>query len=126
MYHLADLIVRVKNSHLAGIAEFTITFSSIKKAVLEVMKKYGYIKDFKSYKEGQFKYLKIIMDTEESPISDLKVISKPGRRVYTSKFELSKDKKGKGIYIISTSKGVMSSKDALKQKVGGEILCRIW
>lgn len=125
MFHLADLIVRIKTGIMADKESVVLPFSKIKKDVLEVLKTNGYIEDHSTFKEGNHKYLKITLP-QKGEITDIKVVSKPGRRVYADVEQLKKFQKSLGMTILTTPKGVISSKEAIKNKVGGEIICKVW
>ena len=126
MHHLSDLIVRIKNATLAEKESFSILHCNINENVLAVLKEYGYIKDFKKYKEGKFKYINIEIFSDDGSITDIKAVSKPGRRVYANVLDLKKRKSRLGMYVVSTPKGVLSDKKAISQNIGGEILLRVW
>ncbi len=126
---IGDLIIRLKNAGMVGHTEVSLPYSKLKEAVLETLKKNGYIKDFEKHGKGVKKSLKISLfyNTDKTPrISAVKRISKPGRRIYKDVKNIFPVRYGKGIMIISTSKGVMTNNDAVKEKVGGEILFEIW
>jgi small subunit ribosomal protein S8 len=126
MFQLSDLIVRIKNAKMAGKSEVVLPFSQTKKDVLEVFKENKYIKDLKVYKEGKFKYLKVELDLENEPITDLQIISKPGRRVYVKLSDLKNIKDKRGIFVVSTPFGVLSNIKAVQKNTGGELICKIW
>ncbi|NCT55489.1 30S ribosomal protein S8 [bacterium] len=125
MFHLADLVIQIKNGIMAEKSDVTFSFSKIKKDVLQVLKNSGLIEDFTTFKEGPHKFLKVILPTQ-GQITDIKIVSKPGRRVYTDVDKLKKTRRSLGIKILTTPKGVISAEEAIKQNVGGEIICKVW
>lgn len=110
---------------MAGKEEVVLPFSKIKKEVLQVLKNNGLIEDFSTFKEGPHKYLKIMVP-KQGEITDIKIVSKPGRRIYADVSQLRKTRRSLGIKIVTTPKGVLSSEDAIKQNVGGEVICKVW
>ncbi|HBG81333.1 TPA: 30S ribosomal protein S8 [candidate division CPR2 bacterium] len=127
---IADMLTRIKNA-LAVRKEIVIIPSSrIKLEILSILKKRGYIEDFKELKVNEFKEievrLKYGLDGRKPAINEVMRVSKPGRRVYSKKDEIPRVLQGKGITVISTSKGIMSGDDAKKQGLGGEILLKAW
>jgi len=124
---VADMITRVRNAQAIYKSEVAMPFSSIKKAIAEVLKSEGYITDYRVETiEGKEK-LSIVLKyyEEKSVISEIKKISKPGLRVYKAKNELPKEMDGLGIEIVSTSKGIVSDRRARELGCGGEILCTV-
>jgi small subunit ribosomal protein S8 len=122
---VADLLTRIRNGQRAGKTRVVAPASGLKKAVLKVLKDEGYIADFSTEKEGAKESLSIELKyfAGKPVIETVDRISKPGCRVYKNKDELPKVMGGLGIAVISTSKGVMSDRDARAQGQGGEILC---
>jgi small subunit ribosomal protein S8 len=125
---IADLLTRVRNAELAKHSEVLIPHSVMKEAVLQVMKKYNYIKSYTEKKIAGKVYSNILieLDTDKLYRTYYKRISKPGQRMYVSAENVKPVKNGLGISVLSTSKGVMSNVEASKQKIGGELLCEIW
>jgi len=124
---LADMLTRMRNAILVKKEEVTFSSSSLKREVLSVLKKNGFVGEYREETKENKKYLtlKLRVD-EEYKISSLKRISKPGRRVYAKKGELPKVLGGLGMLVVSTPKGVMSGKDARKQGVGGELILEVY
>lgn len=126
---IASLLSTIRNGQAVKKAVVSSPSSALRKSVLDVLKKEGYIRDFqeKNVREGvkelsiELKYVE-----GESAIREIKKISTPGRRVYSAIDNLPKVNNGLGIFIISTSKGVMSDVDAKSQQVGGEVLCSVF
>ena len=128
---IADMLTRVRNANQAFQESTTMPSSKIKVRIAEILKTNGYIADFETMQvEGQVgDVLKVTLkygESRERSIVGLRRISKPGLRVYAKSTELPKVLGGLGIAIISTSKGVMTDREARKQNVGGEVLAFIW
>lgn len=126
---IADLLTRVRNANIVGHEVVDVPSSKIKKAIVDIMLNEGYIKGVEEYNDGTMPVLRIAMkygENKERVITGLKRISKPGLRVYTGKDETPQVLNGLGIAILSTSKGVITDKEARKLNVGGEVICYIW
>lgn len=126
---IADMLTRIRNALIVRHATVDVPSSKIKKAIAQILLDEGFIKGFEIVKEGSFDTIRITLKygpNKEKVIVGLKRISKPGLRVYAQSTELPKVLGGLGIAIISTSKGIMTDKDARKAKVGGEVLAYIW
>ena len=125
---IADYLTRVRNGLKAGHKIVDIPASSVKKRITEILHDQGYILQYKFEDEmGPQGTIRIALRyTAGQPvIRELKRVSKPGLRQYVSVDELPRVKNGLGIAIISTSKGIMTNKEAKEQKVGGEVLCYV-
>ena len=126
---LADMLTRVRNAHHAGHEKVEIPASKLKMGVAKVLKKEGFIKNYKLIQDKKQGVLRVYLRyTEENKpiIRGLKKVSTPGRRVYAGYEEIPPVRSGFGVTILSTSKGVVSDRDARTQKVGGEVLCQVW
>ncbi len=125
---IADLITRIRNAALVGKTEIRVPTSKLKVAVVEVLKKTGFIADFDLEKGTPRDTLHVVIANEGQPvrINEIVKVSKPGRRVYTSLEDIPVVKSGRGIVIISTSKGLMTGQEAKKARLGGEVLVRVW
>ncbi len=127
---IADMLTRIRNANTAKHDTVDVPASKMKIVIAEILLNEGYIKKFDLVEEGSFKTIHITLkygkDKNEKIITGLKRISKPGLRVYANKEELPKVLGGLGIAIISTSKGVVTDKEARKLNVGGEVLAFIW
>lgn len=126
---IADLLTRVRNANVVKHKTVEIPSSNIKKAIANIMLQEGYIKDLEEYADGSVPMLRLTMkygQNKERVISGLRRISKPGLRVYTGKEEIPKVLNGLGIAIISTSKGILTDREARKLGLGGEVICYIW
>jgi len=129
---IADMLTRIRNANAAFKESVDLPASNMKRAILEILKKEGYIEDYKYIEDGKQGILKIFLKykgdrrNRQRVISGIVRVSKPGRRIYVSKDELPKVKSGMGIAVISTSKGVITDKEARKKNVGGEVICYVW
>ena len=126
---IADMLTRIRNGLIARHDAVTIPASNMKKAIAKILLDEGYIKavDFvDDGLQGQIKVTLKYAQGKESVIKGLKRISKPGLRVYARNDEIPKVLGGLGIAILSTSKGVMTDKEARNQGIGGEVLAYIW
>ena len=126
---VADMLTRIRNANTAKHESVDVPASNLKKAIAQILLDEGYIKSFEIVDDGtqgiiriQLKYLA----GKEKVISGLRRVSKPGLRVYAGADELPRVLKGLGIAIISTSKGVMTDKNARANHVGGEVLAFVW
>ncbi len=126
---IADMLTRIRNANQMGYEEVKVPNSNIKREIARILKDEGFIKDY-SVKEENTQgtiYLNLkYADKKQRVITGLKRISKPGLRVYVKNDEVPKVLNGLGIAIISTSKGIMTDKEARKENVGGEVLAYIW
>ena len=122
---ISDMLTRIRNGQKARKTHVSIPASTVKTAVANVLKDEGYITDFETSGEGAAKTLKVELKYFEGKpvIEKVERVSKPGLRIYRGKDELPKVLGGLGVAIISTSKGVMSDRQAREQGVGGEVIC---
>jgi small subunit ribosomal protein S8 len=126
---IGDMIARIKNAQLRNHKVITLPSSKFKVKLADVLKNEGFIIDYKieSKKSNTFDLLINLKYNQGSPvISTIERVSKPGRRIFSSAQSLPKINNGLGIAIISTSQGVMTDIDARKQKLGGEIICKVF
>ncbi len=125
---IADMLTRIRNAVAVRKSEVVLPHSKIKQAIAELLKKNGFIKDVQVIEASVGKTLKIVInDKGENPrITDLVRMSKPGRREYANVKEIPTVKGGRGIVILSTSKGLMTGAEAKKQGVGGELICKVY
>ena len=122
---IADMLTRIRNANQMRYEDVEIPASKIKNEIAKILKEEGFINDYKI--EGRTLTVNLkYADKKERVITGLKRISKPGLRVYAKSEELPRVLNGLGIAIISTSKGIMTDKEARKQKLGGEVLAYIW
>jgi small subunit ribosomal protein S8 len=125
---ITDMLNQIRNAQAVEKTEVLIPLSKIKNEIATILSKEGFITESKKAVKGKIKVLKIVLkyDNGVSAISGLKRISRPGQRIYDSVHDIKKVHGGYGISIVSTSKGLMTNKEAKKQKLGGEIICQIW
>ena len=126
---IGDMLTRIRNGQMRSLNKISIPFSNFRLKILDVLKKDGYIIDFylQDTKEKTKSILVVLKYYEGQPvIKEIKRISKPGRRVYSRAVSIPKIKNGLGVAILSTSKGVMSDAEAVKNNLGGEIICRVF
>ena len=125
---IADMLTRIRNANQMRYEEVTVPASNIKKEIARILKEEGFIKDYKIVSDDVQGTIVLTLkyNKKERVITGLKRISKPGLRVYAKNDEIPKVLNGLGIAIISTSKGIMTDKEARKQNIGGEVLAYIW
>lgn len=126
---IADLLTRIRNANSAKHNSVDVPASNMKKAIVEILKNEGYIKEYQIIEDGKQGVIRITLKygpNNEKVISGLKRVSKPGLRFYASVDELPRVLKGLGIAIVSTSKGIMTDKEARKAHIGGEVLAFVW
>ena len=125
---IGDMIARIKNAQLRNHKKVQLPSSKFKIKIAEVLKSEGYIIDYKVSQESNKPYLEISLkyNSGNPVISLIQRVSKPGRRIFSRAESLPKINNGLGIAIISTPKGVMTDIDARKQKIGGEIICKVF
>ncbi|HDH88061.1 MAG TPA: 30S ribosomal protein S8 [Desulfobacteraceae bacterium] len=126
---IADLIVRIKNAIMVSYDKVEVPSSKIKINIVKILKFEGYIRNYKIIKDSKQGILVIYLKYNEdksSVIKGLKRISKPGCRVYSTHKKIPRVLNGLGINIVSTSKGVLTDREARKIGIGGEIICSVW
>ena len=125
---IADLLTRIRNAINVGKNEILVPTSKLKVGVVEVLKANGYVADFEVIDGKPRGLLRVLINEAGSiaRINEISKVSKPGRRVYSSADELPVVKSGRGMVIVSTSKGLMTGREAKKNRLGGEILVRVW
>ena len=126
---IADMLTRIRNANAMRYTEVKVPASNLKLELARILKEEGFITDYKVLDENTQGMILITLkygDKKERVITGLKRISKPGLRVYAKKDEVPKVLNGLGIAIISTSKGIMTDKEARKENLGGEVLAYIW
>ncbi len=125
---IADFITRIRNAVMVGKNEVLVPTSKLKVAVADVLAKNGYLASY-DVVEGEPRGMLHVVINEagaNAKINEITKVSKPGRRVYAGADELPVVKSGRGIVVVSTSKGLMTGREAKKNKLGGEILLRVW
>ncbi len=126
---IADLLTRIRNASSAKHDSVDIPASNMKKAICQILLDEGYIKNFSVEEDGKQGVITVTLkylEGKQPVIQGLRRVSKPGLRIYSSVEDMPKVMKGLGVAIISTSKGVMTDREASKQNVGGEVLAFIW
>lgn len=125
---IADFLTRVRNASKAKKVRVEIPASGLKKELAEILKKENFIHDFAIVEDNKQNLIRIHLKYSQgsAAISGLRRISKPGLRIYKGKDELPRVLNGLGTAVISTSKGLLTDKEARKQSVGGEVICYIW
>ena len=126
---IADMLTRIRNANTSKHKTVDIPASNMKRAIAEILFKEGYIKAFEEIDNENQGIIRITIKYDEKGnrvIAGLKRISKPGLRVYANKEELPKVLNGLGVALISTSKGIMTDKQAREQGIGGEVLAYVW
>lgn len=126
---IADMLTRIRNANSMKYATVEVPASKMTKGIAEILTNEGYIEKYESIKNGSSEVLVLTLkygSKKERVISGLKRISKPSLRVYVKSDEMPKVLNGLGIAIVSTSKGLMTDKEARKQNLGGEVLAYIW
>ena len=125
---IADMLTRIRNAQMANHASVEMPSSKFKIALAKVLKKEGYLDDVVQHKKGVKIVLEIVLRKMENnyAIAGIKRISKPGQRVYIKKDCISKVLNDCGVSVVSTSKGVMTSVEARRNGLGGEVICEVW
>ena len=125
---IADLLTRIRNAILAGKTEILVPTSKLKVNVVEVLVKNGYLASYEVIEGEPRGTLHVVINEPGKVvrINEIEKVSKPGRRVYVAADEIKAIKSGRGMEIISTSKGLMTGREAKKNRLGGEILVRVW
>lgn len=125
---IADLITRIRNAIMVGKTEIRVPTSKLKVAVVEGLKKANYIESFDIEEAEPRSILHVVINQpmQNARINEISKVSKPGRRIYASVEKIPTVKSGRGIVLISTSKGVMTGTEAKKQRLGGEVIIKVW
>ena len=126
---VADFLTRIRNAMRARHQKLDVPASKLKAEIARILKEEGYIANYKPTEENGMKVLRVYLKygtNNESVISDLKRVSRPGCRVYQGKNEIRRVQGGLGIAILTTPKGVMTGRQARREGVGGELLCEVW
>ena len=126
---IADLLTRIRNANTAKHATVDVPASRVKKDITQILVDEGYVKGFQLIEDGKQGVIRITLkygDNKSPVITGLRRVSKPGLRIYASCADMPKVRKGLGIAIVSTSKGIVTDKKARELNVGGEVLAYIW
>ncbi len=125
---IADMLTRIRNAIAVGKSEISLPHSKIKENVAISLRNNGFLHDVKvtDLSLGKQLHITINSEGENAHITEIKRLSKPGRRQYTNAREMPQIKRGRGVLIISTSKGLMTGEEAKAQGVGGELICQVY
>ncbi len=126
---VSDMITRIRNGNMINKNYVLVPYSKFKEEILKVLKEEGFIRDYEISEEDKKRSLKVSLryySETKKAITEIKKISTPGSRVYVDKKRIPEIKGGAGIAVLSTSKGVLSSKKAKEQSLGGELLFHVW
>jgi small subunit ribosomal protein S8 len=125
---IADLLTRIRNAIAVGKNEVRLPSSKLKVTVAKELVRTGYLADVKIEKQSPRDELVVTIyrDGENPTITEIARVSKPGRRVYASANDIPRVKSGRGVMLVSTSKGVMTGSEAFKQRLGGELICKVY
>lgn len=126
---IADMLTRIRNANSAKHDSVDVPASNMKKAIAQILVDEGYIKGFKVIEDGKQGVIRVTLKYGEGKsqvITGLRRVSKPGLRIYSNVEDMPKVMKGLGIAIVSTSKGIMTDREARDRNVGGEVLAFIW
>ena len=126
---IADMLTRIRNANVVKHETVDVPASNIKKELARILLEEGFVRGYDVIEDGKQGIIRIQLkygQTGERVISGLKRISKPGMRVYAAKQEIPRVLNGLGISVISTSKGILTDKQARKENVGGEVICYVW
>ena len=126
---IADMLTRIRNANTVKHETVDVPASNIKKEIARILLEEGFVRGYDVIEDGKQGIIRIQLkygQTGERVISGLKRISKPGMRVYADKHEVPRVLNGLGISIISTSKGILTDRQARKENVGGEVICYVW
>ncbi|CAG7647391.1 30S ribosomal protein S8 [Paenibacillus solanacearum] len=126
---IADMLTRIRNANVVRHETVEIPASKVKREIAEILKKEGFIRDAEYIEDNKQGIIRLFLKygaNQERVITGLKRISKPGLRVYAKSQEVPRVLGGLGIAILSTSKGVMTDKEARQSKAGGEVICYVW
>lgn len=129
---IADMLIRIKNAQAVRSEQVVMPFSKVKLKIANILKEAGYILEVerknKKAKKAEHEYLQLTLKYQDNQaiVSGVKIISRPSRRMYIKAKDIKPVHSGYGLAIVSTSKGIMSSREAKKSGLGGEIICEIW
>jgi small subunit ribosomal protein S8 len=125
---IADMLTRIRNAIAVNKHQILVPYSRVKETVLQVLKQNDFILSYTISGEGKEKHLIVVINDPASnaKITEITRISKPGRRVYSSASELPRVKYGRGLVVVSTSKGIMSGHQARQAGLGGELICKVY
>jgi small subunit ribosomal protein S8 len=126
---IADMLSRIRNAAAVGKPEVNLPHSNVKETVAQILAKNGFVSEVKQTKDGLGrKQLTITINDQDTPsaLTEIARVSKPGRRLYVKTGEIPVIKRGRGIIVISTSKGMMTGEQAKAKRLGGELICKVY
>jgi len=125
---IADVFTIIRNAVKVKKDDALVPYSNVVLKICEILKREGYLENFKEVDLGHFKNIKVYLkyDGKKSVISQIKKVSKPGRRIYVNKLKIPSVLNGYGIALISTSQGILTDKEAKEKGLGGEFMGRVW
>ncbi len=125
---IGDLLTRIRNAYMARIELVEVPYSRIKSDILKILKKNKYVAGYEVVEDGHKKNISISLNSVKVTkyVPTFKRISRPGQRIYLGSWDIRKSKNGKGIFIVSTPKGVITGYEARSLNVGGELLCEVF
>lgn len=126
---IADLLTRIRNANIRGMVSVDIPAAGLKKEIVRILHEEKFIKKYEVMEDGRQGIIRVYLrygPDKSRVISNLKRVSTPGRRVYVGKDDIPHPRGGLGIAVISTSKGVLTDRQASKARVGGEVICYAW
>lgn len=126
---IADMLTRIRNASSVFHDHVDVPASNLKRELARILKEEGYIRDFKVTDDGKQGVLRIYLKyapPKREVITGIKRISKPGRRVYAKSDQVPRVLGGLGVAVLSTSRGVMTDREARKRRIGGEVICYVW
>jgi len=129
---VGDMLAMIKNAYGRRHKRVSLAHSNFKEGVAKVLRSEGYLEDVKTVQDEKRKEIKVLHlylkydNVGESVISDIKRVSKPGCRIFRGVDKLARIMDGLGVQVLSTSKGIMSDRQARKERVGGELVCKVW
>lgn len=125
---IADMLTRIRNASRAGHPQVTFPASKLKVAILDILKREGFIAEYVAKTENHISDIEVKLKYagKRPVIRQLERVSRPGRRMYSNAVDLVPVRNNMGIAIVSTSKGVMTGRKAKKLNIGGEVICRVW
>lgn len=125
---IADMLTRIRNAINVGKSEVTMPHSKVKESIAKLLKTSGFVEDVKTGSASVGKTLSIVINGQNQPsrITEIARMSKPGRRFYAGSADIPTVMRGRGLVIISTSKGMMTGVEAKKKGLGGELICKVY
>lgn len=125
---IADMLTQIRNAIMVNKAEVRLPHSVLKEKVAKILKTSGFLQDISTDKEDDRKYLIISINEADHPavITEINRLSRPGRRTYVASKKIPIVKRGRGIVVVSTSKGLMTGQEAKAKKLGGELICEVY